>query len=275
MSAPHGTDQRYQAGCRCQTCKAAHVTACKRYQLARARAGRHLKVDASPSRELLVHWHDEIGWGWAALARATGAAQTALALIADGRSPQVRQLTADRIARPDWQAAVSDPRGKVPSYGVTRRLQALRTIGITQVTVGQWTGISESSLVDLTYASQPQITGSRWRMIDDVYRAHEHDPIALGRTRSHAVAQGWAPPAAWDDIDDPDEHPTGIRGRERTTVSSDDLVDLIEHGCILADLEERYGCTANTVYEGLRRAGRGDLWARIRAPRRGGVQHAA
>lgn len=103
----------------------------------------------------------------------------------------------------------------IPTYRALRRLQALAAIGWSRKVIAARLGIRHQSLYrmgeDTTYVTQ-----ARFTQIDQLYRelsmrvppqATKADRIAVAMTKAAAARNGWAPPLAWDNIDDPDEVP--------------------------------------------------------------------
>lgn len=99
----------------------------------------------------------------------------------------------------------------VPSIGFRRRFQALATQGWTTENIAERLGISQSGLGN-------QLRGGK------ILTRHHLNMVAIyadledlfgTSTRSSAIARGkgWAPPAAWDNIDDPKERPKGVPKR--------------------------------------------------------------
>ena len=170
-----------------------------------------------------------------------------------------------------------------PACGVQRRLQALLAVGWSLVELGGRLGRSSSSMTDLlaqvdsvhwaTHAAVRDLYNDLWDVAPPESTTSQRR--AVTRARRRAQREGWAPPAAWDDrgphgIDNPHATPAGVRtpaaNRQKYGHTGADLVDLIEHGATLGDLEAT-GHRAPGVEQALRRAGRPDLWARI-APRK-------
>lgn len=111
----------------------------------------------------------------------------------------------------------------VPAIGVIRRLRALQALGWTQVQLAEHTSVSAARIGHL---SQGFRTGRRHggkavtthvrqethEAVDELFRKlcmtlpPDPDGWVAQRQRDLARRKGWAPPLAWDDIDDPDEH---------------------------------------------------------------------
>ena len=81
--------------------------------------------------------------------------------------------------------------------------------------------------------------------------------------RRRARHLGWPPPLAWDDIDDPDETPTGHHRdlRKRSAFHLDDIAEHLTHNpaTTTAQLAHRFGVQPNAIQQRLVRAGRTDL----------------
>lgn len=166
-------------------------------------------VDATQVRAHL-HALRARGWSWSAIADA-GRTSTRLAIrVADGDMATVPRRTAATIlAVPiTWRPS----RLPVPVEGTRRRLQALAWMGWPVRTVSGRIGRG-SRVLTLTM-SQPRIAAALAAAVAEVYEqlADTTGPSEHTRRRAHRL--GFAPPAAWDDldIDDPATDAHGIRG---------------------------------------------------------------
>lgn len=89
---------------------------------------------------------------------------------------------------------------------------------------------------------------------------------AADRAAGTAVAQGWAPPAAWDDIDDPHEQPDPSRWCESTrlgVLTEQDLSDCASWGLTREQAGHRLGVQADSVDHWLERHDVPQLCARF------------
>lgn len=109
---------------------------------------------------------------------------------------------------------------KIPSIGARRRVQALQRLGWSLRAISREAGYEGSTTV-----LSALIRGDH----DSIFR-DTHDAIAaayerlsmrlptpssgVARARNAAEKKGYAPPLAWDCIDDPDERPSGFRGHQ-------------------------------------------------------------
>jgi len=104
--------------------------------------------------------------------------------------------------------------GLVPTIGATRRVQALVAIGWTLTAIATQCGHRHLQWAwELAHATSPAISeASHWAIAD----TYERLSMTLGgskRAVNMAARYGWAPPLAWEDIDDPAEQPS-LAGRD-------------------------------------------------------------
>jgi transcriptional regulator with XRE-family HTH domain len=94
-------------------------------------------------------------------------------------------------------------------FGVKRRLEALHAIGWTGQQLADELGITLQAVHRLRTVKRP-IYPSTAEKIRGLYERLSSQPQAgyqADRMRRLALKHGWAPPLAWDDIDDLDEKP--------------------------------------------------------------------
>jgi len=114
-------------------------------------------------------------------------------------------------------------RSMVPALGTHRRIQALAVMGWSVAAQAKRMHRSREYLLktlnkDLVFLSTAEAVEAVYADLSMVVPAGH-----TLRTRNWAKAQGWFPPLAWDDIDDPDERPTS--GRDRCGPSWNDVDD--------------------------------------------------
>lgn len=112
-------------------------------------------------------------------------------------------------------------RTQVSALGATRRIQALHAIGYTRAQLQEAFGLSRKFLFLLSAGRVIRIDRGRDQKIREVYRTLCVQPLHKGfgasQVRTWAKKNGWFPPMAWDDIDDPNEQPSRYaHGRDRT-----------------------------------------------------------
>ncbi|MCZ4509938.1 hypothetical protein O3Q52_17385 [Streptomyces sp. ActVer] len=219
---PHGTYARangcpgYREPCKCARCYVTFRRARKQYTVNRE-LGRPGLVDATPVREHLNTLRQTMTWQQ--VADATGSEYRNLKLVADGRRTQVRRSTRDRVLAVTPEPPAS---GKyIDALGTRRRIQALRAIGYSTKVIAEAAGSAQARLQLISTGAQPTVRQHLAERIQAVFADLHGTPAPAGCsatvTRKHARAQGWVPPAAWDDIDDPAAVPdwTGHCGTDR------------------------------------------------------------
>lgn len=101
----------------------------------------------------------------------------------------------------------------VPALGDRRRIQALRRIGYPTPAIMAGTGISSSFLRSLADGQTTRVGLKTHKKIVAFYEEHmwhpRFDPVALNAI-NWSKKRGWAPPGAWDDIDNPEDTPKGV-----------------------------------------------------------------
>lgn len=102
----------------------------------------------------------------------------------------------------------------VEPTGTRRRIEALMRLGWTQVQIGERLGINGEAVRQIRSFGRVNVrTVKRIAAVYDdlsTRRPPERNKVErlnASRTRNRAERLGWAPPAAWDDIDDPTENP--------------------------------------------------------------------
>ncbi|QIK82425.1 hypothetical protein [Sanguibacter sp. HDW7] len=206
----HGTYACYTiCRCRCDDCRNANRT----YENNRARRvayGRERLTDATPAHNHLDHLR-AAGMSWLQIARALG-----WSTAATKRARTLGRMERDRAAAIlalKVTVSLDDlPDGRmVPAVGTRRRLQALACLGWSVKALAEAYRVHYSLLDramrgDLTTARTARTVRG---MYDDLSmrRRAGGRPSAVARTLNDAARRGWAPPLAWDDIDDPTETP--------------------------------------------------------------------
>jgi len=186
----------------------------KRRLLAEMRGEPTGLTDAAPIRvrtRALVN----LGWSLEAIIAASRCPATAsgLRLIVNGTHAKAERKFNAVAAMPltlHVPAHVPDT-CLVPSLGATRRIRALMALGWRHEDISPLIGRSSHHLSSGRY---PKMLALDWRLVDAAYQKLSGTPGGSERARSRAVKAGFAPPAAWDHIDAPDEKPQGMERRE-------------------------------------------------------------
>lgn len=144
------------------------------------------------------------------------------------------------------------PGAVVPAVGTVRRLQALVAIGYSQRYLGQRLGIRHETNTSALFRRHDFVTAATAARVNDLFDELSMTPGGSRRSIARAKANGWAPPLAWDDIDDPNEIPhTTVQGFVSFAERYDDLRQLGITN--IDDVARRLGIQRDTVVQNLRR----------------------
>ncbi|HTE57031.1 MAG TPA: hypothetical protein VK698_39530 [Kofleriaceae bacterium] len=221
----HGTYARgngapgYRPPCDCPPCRKARLRT-KKHNKAMRDLGKGARVPADQARTRLQALCQTMTWDQ--IAAATGCEPGNLRLISSGRRAAINRSTQNKILAVAPQPPSA--RGKyVDATGSRRRLQALRALGYSARHIADIGGFatSESRVHTICATRQPTVRHHLAAKITAAYTvlAGTLPPPSAGTTiaRNYAAKQGWAPPGAWDNIDDPAAVPdsTGHCGTDR------------------------------------------------------------
>lgn len=116
-----------------------------------------------------------------------------------------------------WELHSTGQHRKVPAYRALRRLRALQALGWSIPQIARRADVNERHLYSLSRH------GTLYRStFVKIVRAYDgmcmslppttttSERISAVKARKWALRNGYAPPLAWDDIDDPDEQPVGM-----------------------------------------------------------------
>ena len=229
----HGERAGYIAGCRDECCRVPHLEYLKHRRTMRRDAYNRAQKDGRIRRERLqalgvttfqhpaepVRAHvlrlAEIGWSTTAMAAIHGNISDASIAVLMRNNSQTVESKTNLLLQLKYTLRVPDSvpdTAWVPSLGAVRREQALLALGWTHAAI-------RAAMEDLCGYSVPrcfgtQVNARKWRAYDAAYRALQGTVGPSERTRQRAVALGYAPPLAWDNIDAPDASPVGHQGDE-------------------------------------------------------------
>lgn len=212
------------------------------------------------------------GIGWQRVCRLSGAASGCVSRILYGaphegapRTKRVRTTTADKIlaVKPSFEQLA--PLARVDGTGTRRRLQALIANGWPQKRLGIEMGIQHHRLI-WDHVRQDVVAADTARRVVDLYdRLWNVDPATRGvgprftaYAKKLAAANGWVPPAAWDDdyIDSPAAVPDlGETVSAYAALSEDALWLIDEQGYSRQQAAHRLGITSRHLERAL-------TWAR-------------
>lgn len=105
----------------------------------------------------------------------------------------------------------------VDATGTKRRLQALHRIGWTFDALGRLLTPDSKHPTQVVWhllARQKRVHLRTKLRVEEIYEELSVTPGPDLRSQRRAIRNGWAPPAAWDDIDDPEAKPQGMTKKE-------------------------------------------------------------
>jgi hypothetical protein len=220
---PHGTYARAngvhgrRGPCNCGPCREIRLRVRKRNKVNR-QLGRSSRLPANRAQAHLKTLNETMTWPQ--IGAATGCDHGNLREIANGHVPVILRSTHEKILAVQPGTVTAD--GKlVDATGTTRRVQGLRALGYSPASIAKAFGFSETHVRLLSRGDQPTV---RYRIavkVAEVFAELATVPAprstSATMSRNYAQAHGWAPPGAWDDIDDPAAAPdwTGECGTDR------------------------------------------------------------
>lgn len=102
---------------------------------------------------------------------------------------------------------------RLPAIGTQRRIRALMALGYSLPTLAGELGIAVGNLSKKFH--QPNVNRDTYERVAELYERLAMKPPPTGwqadRTRGIGSRRGWPTPLCWEDIDDPDEKPNGLR----------------------------------------------------------------
>jgi len=164
---------------------------------------------------------------------------------------------------------VNGRRRTVPPHGAVRRLQALQRLGWSMPAIARVTGIDHRVL----YAVGRRHTAVLRSTHDAIAAAYEqlsmrlppettrNERISAVRARRRAERLGYPPPLAWDDIDDPDAQPSGIRSL--TPTRAEILADLDDAEATITQACATLGLSRDTLEKWCERHDLSEVFSRL------------
>lgn len=161
------------------------------------------------------------GWSRTAIASATGMPLAAVHSLYDDRA---RTRTIGRVRAAQLINHGHPTAGHVGATGATRRLQALAVMGWDTSTLAARAGLRATALMAIRNGERATVSVALDAAVRQVFAEVCMSRGPSARTVDIAVRRhGWAPPLAWDDIDDPAERPRGMH-RERSAPAGVDEI---------------------------------------------------
>lgn len=188
----------------------------------------------------------------------SGVHESSLRFVHHNPTGRMQQQLADRIL-------ATRPRQAVTNIGLTRRIRALNRLGWTVPQIAAEAGVDLQTIKRwrqerISFASH---AGTRIVQAYDVLSMKVPNPTtryersAYTRTVRYAEQNGWVPPLAWDNIDDPDETPD--MGEPVRGFDLDEWKYLFTTGESAQRAAERCGVTLSAVERAATRKDRRDI----------------
>ncbi|MER6605828.1 hypothetical protein ABT282_07895 [Streptomyces sp. NPDC000927] len=200
-----GTWSAYCAGCHCLRCDEAQYQYKTRYRFDLAR-GLTRQVENGPVTEHLKKLHEE-GWSDEQIAASCGVSLPTVTAHRLGLHPRIQRTIADQLLSATPTPGNVSATSKVRGLGSTRRARALVAIGHSLNTLTRETRLARSTVGRVTSGCSSWIAAETAQVVAETYERMSGTLGASDRSRAYAQRNGWAPPLAWDDIDDPNEVP--------------------------------------------------------------------
>lgn len=177
----------------------------------KAKLARTIGIERVPS-DLAWEVVDDLlhrGWTGLAIATAAGVPRRSIegaitALNTEGRRAAFGPVASAKIVTHGRPTA-----GQVGATGARRRLQGLAVQGWDLARLSPLTGLGESTLGAIRSGYTTRVSV---RMHDAIEATTDQIGMRVGesvQSRQNAERKGWSGLLAWEDIDNPDEHPTG------------------------------------------------------------------
>lgn len=226
----------------------------KRWRIERERG--HLRlVDVTPVKTHLEQLL-ALGMSKRSIATAAGVSPTTVLRVLRLDYGTIQRSVATRLLAVQGPQTVlartdTDDETFVPALGARRRIRALIAMGWTHELMHAHSGVRTA--VTLNQAGE-WITVRKHRQIAAMYEQLSMTPGPSSLSRARAARRGYAPPLAWDDIDDPRETPDV--GTSAGGLDLDEVEWLEEQGYPLKFIAERLGVTRSAIEHARSRASR-------------------
>lgn len=225
-----------------------------------AAAGKAPRQPAEPVRAHIRALTDT-GMTYVEIAEACGLHRHTIGAVARGENGTVRAHTAQ---------AILAVRPALTLIGAIRRVRALTALGWSAPAIAQ-AGQITTCTVGSYRRGEAQFLGPgavgvvrAWKALSMRVPAQvtRYEKSMVTRSQAWARREGWAPPLAWDNIDDPNERPN--IGEKVRGFDLDDWARLVQWGETPRRAAERAGVTIDAVNLRALRTGRADILDLIR-----------
>lgn len=253
----------HQRGCRLPECEREDYLYTKQLKLEHSRGEYRLR-DAAPVR---AHIETLMANNWwpAEIARTAGISSSDIRNILDGQQQVSKRIAEPILAVPVIRLLRNDRGDRVDATGSTRRLQALAWLGHPYGDISELADVTSDRLRFIGSGNTNIVRPEEARKIAAAYRALSVKPGRLKQIATVARTKGWHGPAAWDDIDNPDEQPDvesavalELNRDELAAIRRAEIAHLIAFNLSYAEIATRLGMNPDYVRD-IARSIRNDL----------------
>lgn len=157
--------------------------------------------------------------------------------------------------------ALSGNAATVPAVGSLRRIQALHALGWTGPQIAEAADISINTMRSIGYHDSGTVRTTTAAKIDAAYERLamvRPEGKYADRARRMARRRGWAPPLAFDNIDDPSERPDDagyrpVKNRENAEMAAE-IDHLLGLGVSLHHAAKQLGVSVEAVEKAIEKA---------------------
>jgi plasmid maintenance system antidote protein VapI len=245
----HGERRCYLRGCRQPECRAAHLKYCKSYDIRRHREGPS-RIDATDSAEHLRRYINE-GWSQQGIADQLNIHVATIGGLASGRHKTCSREHEHIILAFDPDFDADRPGYWTSVTGPSRRIRALAVLGHPLHAVALKTGISYAAIRRIARESGRVTSKDFANRIAEVFDAWSRSEGPSRTARGMAIAQGWQPLEAWQDIDDPQCQPS-VNRDEIAAWRRGEITHLASYGIPEHEIAERLDMSREYVHDLLR-----------------------
>jgi lambda repressor-like predicted transcriptional regulator len=183
----------------------------KQWRLDRARGIDRSFVPAAKSA-VIVRELNDLGCSLAAIAHAAGMSTSGMLHVFDGEYATLQRAHAQALEALTLHDVIDRALDShyLPRWAAQRRIQALMALGHSHERITEFLrpGLRSHNVLGPNPVTAPYLRANTWRDVDRVYSQLMMTPGPSLIARTRAVAKGFMPPLAWEDIDDPHEKPT-------------------------------------------------------------------
>lgn len=232
------------------TCKRPKCTA-KSYTRGYCRKHAKITQKPQPTHQQIAATIERLHWLGYTDREMCNAAQIHKDTVYKFRAGKTRTIRAETFAKLD---AITTPNRTrtVPTWPYTRRIKALMAIGIQAKEIAAACDTYPRRIREILYEEYPTIARDMADRIHTYYQTASHTPYK--KPVRLIQARNYAPPAAWNDIDDPDEQPAGAitvdmpkRRIKNTTFQQARMKALIAHYGSINETARQLNMTPRTV----------------------------